>query len=490
MREITALGRARTVRYGERMRALAVPLLASLLVTACGSDPQPAETGQPEDWDDELRLPVAEDTNADPDVVEIDLTARAAEIEIHPGTKTEVWTYDGGIPGPLVRAKRGDRVLVHFHNELPEPTTIHWHGIRLPIEMDGVPDMPKPAVEPGGSFDYDFVVPDAGLFWYHPHVDSSAQVGKGLYGALLVDDPGEPQGLGDEVVLVLSDIGLEDDGSLRSPDVGGDLGAVFGREGGDLLVNGRVLPVLRPRAGLRQRWRLVNAARSRYYWLDLGGTPFTRIGGDGGRAAQPVETTRLLLAPGERADVLVTPVDAPGQTRTLRWIPFDRGYGTAFERPEEDVLVLEAAQLPAEESPSAPDTSLPIEPLDTEGATPVAISLTMAQTDEGTVMGIDGIPHGEGPPIAAAIGETQVWTVKNEIDWAHPFHLHGFFFQVLDDSGAPVQPLEWKDTAHVPVHGELRFAVRYDARPGMWMFHCHILDHSDLGMMGMVDVQK
>ncbi|MBK8257253.1 MAG: multicopper oxidase family protein [Polyangiaceae bacterium] len=460
-------------------------------MSGCGpAESTPADPGQPDGWDSELSLNEAEDLNADPDVVEIDLTAKEADVQIREKAYTTVWTYNGGIPGPLVRAKVGDRVVVHFHNELPDPTTVHWHGVRLTADMDGAPDMPHPPVKKGETFTYDFVVPDAGLYWYHPHVDSAAQVGAGLYGALLVEDPNEPKDLGDELTMVLSDIGIEESGQLQSPDVGGELGSVFGREGDSVLVNGRVRPEMVARAGRRQRWRLVNAARSRYFWLDLEGTPFVRIGGDGGLMSSPVTADRLLLVPGERADVLVVPVDTPGETRTLRWIAYDRGYGTAFERPPVDLLSIEASDLPAEDAGEIGSVGRDIEVINTVGATPVEIALTMDQSGETTTLGINGVPFGQAPPIAAAVGETQVWTVKNEMAWAHPFHLHGFFFQLLDANGAALAPLEWKDTANVPVEGQMTFAVRYDPRPGMWMFHCHILDHAELGMMGMVNVEK
>ncbi len=478
-----------------RMRSLlrcAVAAGAWVVAAAgCGSTTEPPASGQVDGWDDELRLREAEDHAADPDVVEIDLTARVAELEIVPGTKTPAWTYDGAIPGPLVHVKRGDRLIVHFKNELPEATTIHWHGVRLPNAMDGVPDMPAPAVEPGGSFDYDFTLPDAGLFWYHPHVDSAAQVGFGLYGALLVDDPDEPPDLGDPLVLVLSDIGVRDDGSLAPADAGGDLGGAFGREGNLILVNGKQKPVLRPRAGRRERWRIVDAAKSRYFWLDLDGAPLLRIGGDGGRltASQPID--RVLLGPGERADVLVTPVTAMGETRTLRWVPFDRGYGTADLRPVEDMLTIDAPLVEPEVSPAIPDASRAIEPLAVEGATPVELQLTMDQQGDQITLGINGVPYTEASePLMAMLGETQLWTLRNKMPWGHPFHLHGFFFQVVEEDGSPVLPLEWKDTVHVPVDGVVRFAVRFDERPGMWMFHCHILDHAELGMMGMVHLQE
>ena len=144
---------------------------------------------QPSGWDAGLRLPEAPDLNSDPAVVEIEMEARVATVEIAPGFKVEAWTYNGLIPGPLVRVNVGDRLIVHFSNHLPNSTTIHWHGLRIPIEMDGVPDYGQAPVEPGGTFTYDFIVPDAGIYWYHPHVMSAAQVGFGLYGAFLVADP-------------------------------------------------------------------------------------------------------------------------------------------------------------------------------------------------------------------------------------------------------------------------------------------------------------
>lgn len=199
---------------------------------------------QPSGWDKDLRLPESVDINPDPHVVEINLDARVASVEIAPGIRADAWTYDGGLPGPLIRAHVGDRVIVHFTNHLPEPTTVHWHGLRVPIQMDGVPDVSQPPVPNGGTFTYDFVVPDAGLYWYHQHVMSAAQVGFGLYGALLVEDPDEQVGVADETVLVLSDIGVDSHGKLDSPDSGGSTGMVFGREGSYVLVNGRVKPRL------------------------------------------------------------------------------------------------------------------------------------------------------------------------------------------------------------------------------------------------------
>src|SRR5690606_15197186 len=133
-------------------------------------------------------------------------------------------------------------VIVHFRNSLPEPTTIHWHGVRVPNDMDGAPGMTQDPIAPGAEFRYEFVLRDAGTFWYHPHQSSSDQVGRGLYGPIVVVDPEEPDVFGDELVLMLSDVSLDADGQLLPKDNGGSFGDLFGREGNVLLVNGKVLP--------------------------------------------------------------------------------------------------------------------------------------------------------------------------------------------------------------------------------------------------------
>ena len=447
---------------------------------------------QPPGWDAGLKLPEAPDLNSDPHVVEINIDARIASIEITPGRRVDAWTYNGGIPGPLVRVHVGDRLIVHFTNHLPQETTIHWHGVRIPIQMDGVPEVSQPPVPNGGTFTYDFVVPDAGLYWYHPHVMSAAQVGFGLYGAVLVEDPAEQLGVADQTVLVLSDIGLDEHGGFESPTSGGSTGMAFGREGNQVLVNGRVRPTLRVRSGAPQRWRIVNAAKSRYFNVDLDGEAFTRIGGDGGFIEAPVTSDTLLLAPGERADVLVAPRRAPGKEIDVRTIPFNRGYGSVEFRNAEELMTIAMDSAPAFTGPALTSLLPPprkIEPINTAGATSVNIDFTIAQLGDGTfVYGVNGIPFSKNHPIVAKPGETQVWTITNKTKWSHPFHLHGFFFQVLDNQGRQVRPLEWKDTVNVPFEETVRLVVTYDDRAGNWMFHCHILDHADGGLMGSVDV--
>jgi FtsP/CotA-like multicopper oxidase with cupredoxin domain len=467
-------------------------LLLAGTVSACGAVPDEAVAEQPGSFDDELELRVPLDLSSDPNVLEIDLEARVSNVELVAGTTTPAWTYDGAIPGPLLRAKVGDRLIVHFKNSLPEATTIHWHGLRIPADQDGVPGHGQAPVEPGGRVNYTFTLPDAGTYWYHPHFDSAAQVANGLYGPIIVEDPAEPEGLGDEVVMMLSDIAVGADGALLSNEGGGDLGTLFGREGNLLLVNGRVNPAIHARSGLRQRWRVINAAQSRYFQLALPGTSFVRIGGDGGLAASPEVSTSPVVVPAGRADFLVEPRSPSGNAGTLPllWVPYDRGFGTAYARDSETVLHIDFDGQPPASSAALPQLTRELPELDREHATPVDLALTLNNASDGSfALGINGVPSWQADHLMARLGETQLWTVRNTIEWDHPFHLHGFFFRVLDVNGVAPRVSEWSDTANVPVDGALRLLVKFDERPGMWMFHCHILDHADAGMMGMVLLQ-
>ena len=301
----------------------------------------------------------------------------------------------------------------------------------------------------------------------------------------MVNDPNEPQGLGDELVLMLSDIGLNERGELLPADSGGNFGDLFGREGTVLLVNGKVRPTLKVRSGKQQRWRVINAARARYYNLRLRDHRFVTLGGDNGFAARSADVYNVIVTPGERADVVFTPADEPGTRNVLRWVPTERGYGTVFARPREDMLLIETVSAPRVAPEPIPEVLRSIEPIDVAGAVHQRIELTIAIGHSDVVMGINGVPHARVKPIDAAIGETHVWTIVNDTDFAHPFHLHGYFFQVLDDMRVP----EWKDTVSVPAKSQLQIAFELDERPGMWMYHCHILDHAEAGMMGHLHVR-
>lgn len=467
---------------------MAVRPTLRFMMLACLLAPAPAagQSYAPPGWADQVKLTELPDKNPDPKIVEVDLVAKYADVEVAPGKRVRAWTYNGGLPGPLIKARVGDRLIVHFTNELDEPTTVHWHGVRVPIEMDGVPDISQPAVKTGETFIYDFILRDASLYWYHPHVMSAAQVGFGLYGPLLVEDPADGVGVADQLTLVLSDIGFNARGELEPADSGGSAGMVFGREGDYVLANGRHHPVLRARSGAPQRWRIVNAAKSRFFYLDMDGQEFTVIGVDGGLHERPVKTDILLVTTGERVDVIVTPTGTPGTPLPLRAMLYNRGYGSVEYRSVEEVLTIEFTdEPPVKAKPVAVSRAMTAP--SAEGATRVDMVLTLPPMQNNvSEFRINGVPYWKAKPFVAKLGEKQIWVVKNDSDWDHPYHLHGFFFHVLDEHNQPVRPLALKDTVNVPMKSTVKLLVHFDERPGEWMIHCHILDHAEGGLMGTV----
>jgi FtsP/CotA-like multicopper oxidase with cupredoxin domain len=481
-----------------RQTALAFAALALTTLAAGCQDSPPTRPVEEPGWSDGVFLAEPVDLNPDPHIIEINLEAKPTNLAISGPLTTPAWTYNGMTPGPLIRATAGDLLIVHFLNSLPENSSVHWHGIRLPSAMDGVAGHTQAPVPPGGTFDYSFVLPDAGLYWYHPHADSAAQVGYGLYGPILVEPPetaaetAARRNLGDEVVLVLSDMGINADGSLVPATSDTDLQTVLmGQEGNMLLVNGRVRPSIGARSGLRQRWRIVNAAKTRFFQISLAGHQFTRIGSDGGflQAPEPPKDT-IMITPAQRADVLVTPVGNPGDVLAVRYVPYNRGFGTAAEGAAQDLFYVNVSGAPAVTDVPIPTTLRTIAPIDTTSAIPRNISLTLDVSGGKIVMGINGVPASEAVPFPAAANTTELWTITNTIAFDHPFHLHGFFFQPLDPvTGAATASPEWRDTVDVQPLSTTKFAVQYDNRLGMWMFHCHILDHADAGMMGMLLLQ-
>ncbi len=475
--------------HGMSTRWLLFSIFFALACSRAGPPPDETEEAslQPEGWDAELKMAEAPDNDPAQTVVAVNLEARPTQLELRPGVQTEVWTYNGTLPGPLIRAKVGDRLKVHFVNHLPEPTTIHWHGLRVPAAMDGSEAMQAP-VPPGGTFDYEFTLLDAGTYWYHPHVRSSAQVGAGLYGALIVEDPAEPK-LGDELVLMLSDVSLEDDGTLSPANQNGWFGDYFGREGNLVLLNGKPPRTLRARVGAPQRWRIINAARTRFHKLKLPGQSWRRVAGDGGLIPQAQAVDTVTLTPGERVELYVLPQPQPGGPVAFQSLDADRFHINALQPPV-DLMTFSVTDLPPpeKEAPPLPSPLRDIPATDVTGARVELVKLTEQSAPGGAVMGINGKTHHESDPLHAKVGERVIWEIDNTTSYDHPFHLHGFFFQVIDVNGKPPALREWKDTVNVGAKQKARLAIEFDNRPGMWMFHCHILDHAELGMMGMLMV--
>jgi len=424
-------------------------------------------------------------------VVEVSLVAAPARLTLIPGKQTPVFAYNGHIPGPTLDVYEGDSVIVHFTNELPEATTVHWHGLHIPASEDGSPFQP---VMPGERRDFVFrIAPGtAGTYWYHPHPDHRAgyQVAMGLYGALIVRSAHDPIPTSvHEKLLVLSDNRFHPDGSVAFADVG-SLAAIAdaenGREGDVLFVNGQVMPSLSIRSGEVQRWRIINASAARVYRLAVEGATIIHVADDGGLFERPENVREVVLANSDRVEILVRGDAAPGTRATLRALPYDRY--DPHTRPADWTSTLDLLSLRYSDSPpvapvSIPSSLLPVAWLDT---TDVAEHRTLVLTQgmiNGKMMDMNRIDF------TGHVGTTEIWEIENLVAMHHPFHLHGFRFQVLDRNGVPEPIPRWEDTIDIPGHESARIVVRFDDFAGKWMFHCHIMDHEDMGMMGVLLLQ-
>jgi len=433
---------------------------------------------------DASELAPAVDKNPDPGVVEIDLEARDAVKTFDTSPPTPVWTYNGLTPGPFIDAKVGDRLVVHFKNSLPEPTTIHWHGIRLPAAMDGTVAMQKP-IPVGGTFTYEFVLKDAGLFWFHPHVRSDLQVQKGLYGALRVRGAAEPA-VDVERVLVLDDIKLDADGKVT--EYLDDNSRMMGREGNTLLVNGVTNARVSVVPGGLTRLRIVNVANGRFFNLRIPGQKMRVIGTDGGLLPKPYDADTLLVTPGERYDVVFVANAEPGSEIPVTTEPYERGHSSGTRAPAEVFRFSVGAGARVTAKPM-PDAFPALERL-ADRPVDFPIKLNEVLMNGEVMFTINGAVHPDIPVISVKNGDVRTMLVSNESDMDHPFHLHGFFFQVLAKNDVPVaaDALANKDTILVPAKSSIKLISRFD-EPGSWMYHCHILEHAEHGMMGELRVE-
>jgi len=418
---------------------------------------------------------------------------------------TPTWAYSGQNPGPVLRVKQGERLRVMLQNDLDQPTTVHWHGLRIPHAMDGVPNVTQAPVQPGEAFLYDFTVPDAGTYWYHPHVNSSEQVGRGLHGALIVEEANPPEVDRDEV-WVLDDWRLNRDGSIRDDFQRGMDISHGGRSGNFITVNGHMPEPLKVRKNERIRLRLINVANARIFGLNFEGHDVQVIAIDG----QPVTPHEplggmVLLAPGQRADIIL---DCTGEAGSRHRI-VDAVYqdeATVFQE------IVYDAGTPVRTTSPGPVPSLAANPLaepDLNNAEhhDITISGGAMGAMQGAVYKGKYLPLDElvqdmriwaingvaahttamAPMLNFALGKSHIITVKNETVFPHPMHLHGHAFRILSQDGAPVPHTPWADTVLLNGRGTAQIALVAD-NPGDWLFHCHVLAHVQGGMTSVIRV--
>jgi FtsP/CotA-like multicopper oxidase with cupredoxin domain len=434
------------------------------------------------------------------------------------GPQTEVWAYQHTVPGPEIRVTQGDRLRVVVENRLPQETTVHWHGVRVPNAMDGVPHLTQEPIAPGQTFVYEFDCHDAGTFWYHPHARSFEQVERGLAGALIVEER-DPIKVDRDLVWMLDDWRLSPDARITE-DFGSMMDASHaGRLGNTVTINGRIPERFEVRAGERIRLRLINAANARIFGLEFEGYRPLVIALDG----QPVEPHapdegRIVLGPAQRADLILDCTGRPGG----RFSVFDRFYRQQQYRL---VDVAYAGGAPLRESPLDAPARLPANPLadpelqsgvrhtvelgggmmdpkmrrralqgerDGTGMGMGMMSGMMDRMRHGAVWSINGVfppagDHAHAPLLTLERNRSYVLDMLNDTSWWHPMHLHGHVFRVLSRNGQPTARREWLDTVLMAPGERVEIAFVAD-NPGDWMFHCHILEHQQAGMMGTVRV--
>ncbi len=426
------------------------------------------------------------------------LSARPARVDLvgMKGLMTDVWAYDGVVPGPTLRFRQGETARVAFSNGLPAETTIHWHGLRVPNAMDGVPHLSHPPIPPGGRFDYEFILKDAGTFWYHPHVGSSAQLARGLTGAFVVEEA-EPPAVDRELLWVLHDWRLDRDAGVVD-DFGNPRDSTHaGRIGNTVTLNGAITETVGVRAGERIRLRLVNTANARVFALGFTGHEPVVVALDG----HPVpphtpEGGRVVLAPGQRADLILDMGGEPGKRYEIvdSFLPRNSYWLTSLQysneaplraSPLDAPLALPANPLPEPDLANAVRQDLVLDG-GMHGAMP-AHPMRQPGGPFWTLNGVAAMGHHPEPLITAKRGQTIVMQVINESRWWHPMHLHGFPFRILKRDGKPTAHREWRDT--VLLGGRETAEIAFVAEEaGHWMLHCHILEHQETGMMAVLRV--
>nr|XP_061799102.1 copper resistance protein A homolog [Nerophis lumbriciformis] len=410
------------------------------------------------------------------------ITAAPTEVKVFNGHTLAVWAYNAQVPGPTLRVRLGETVRVEFINRLPQPSTIHWHGVRVPNAMDGVPEVTQAPVPPGGKFVYEFTPKDAGTFWFHPHVRSSEQVERGLYGVLIVEDP-EPPAYSQEVLWVLDDWLITREGQIDPNFITRRDLAHDGRWGNVVTVNARTDQVLQVKAGERIRLRLLNAANGRVFEPDFSNFEVEAIAVDGMYAARAFDPAGFEIAPGNRLDLdLRIPTGLAGETLPI----IDRFTRSAFQVAQIEVLdeVVKTPDFPSQATASVPVWS------GAEQTTPQLSYLLNAES--GGEYGLQWTMNGEAyPEVSPGRLATDQWAkiqFENVSARLHPMHIHGLFFKLLSRNGKPVDEPFWRDT--VLVHS--RETVEIGTVPldeGRWLMHCHILEHAAAGMKTILEVE-
>lgn len=444
-------------------------------------------------------LPLPRLTLAASDDGLFELTAASGQARLYgdDGGSSDLWLYNNQLPGPEIRVKRGERVRVRFINKLAEPTSVHWHGIRIDNAMDGVSGLTQAPVQPGESFDYDFIAPDAGTFWYHAHNMSWNQVPRGLAGSLIIEEDEDVFAPGTDMTLALSDWKLTDEGVLDTAGFGNPHDfSHAGRLGNWLTVNGRSMPDIAIRQGRWHRLRLINMSASRILDLEPARFGAQVIGLDGQVFDSPRKIDGTVqLSPAQRMDLVMRP-EATGTIafEMMTGKPFTVANFVVTEGP----AAKDPLRMPAANTLPEPDLSgARTVPLVMEGGAMGRLRLAERNGEEMSMRQLAGQGYfwafngqagmGKAPFFTAQRGETIILESVNDTAFPHAIHLHGHHFRVLERNGEKLSHPDWRDT-YTTARGETVKIAFVTDNPGKWLVHCHMLGHATSGMRDWFEV--
>jgi len=433
-----------------------------------------------------------------------DITTKKGEINIvgPDFPATDVWGYNGQVPGTPIRVKIGESIDAKVHNALQVPTAVHWHGIRLPNAMDGVAGLTQPPIKPGDSFRYQFTPPDSGTYWYHSHVNAYEQIGRGLYGPLIIDET-EPPAVDRDLIWMIDDWRLLDNASISNDFGSGHDRSHAGRIGNVPTVNGRFRDVVKVRTGERIRLRLINASNARNFALSFGDLNPSVIAIDG-QAIKPYSTNKpITIGAAGRVDLILDMSGDPDSATPV----VDSFYRESFDLTrfvyEQKPLRNSVLASPIELSPPKipePDLS-DAKSYEVKIAGGAMGGLRRAKIDgewmglreiaqQGYVWAINDVVGNKldmPPLIDTPVGSSIRLTIHNETAFPHPMHLHGHHMKLLSVDGQALDEPHWVDSPLVMPKQSIELAFVAD-NPGDWLFHCHALEHHAAGLGALVRI--
>jgi FtsP/CotA-like multicopper oxidase with cupredoxin domain len=409
------------------------------------------------------------------------------------GQTSDVLTYGkAGMP-PVLRMKKGEPFAARLVNAIDDPTTIHWHGVRVPNKMDGVPFLVQPYVYMGDHFDYAFTPPDAGTFWYHPHCNTLTQMGHGLTGVIVVDAPGDPE-FDSEIILNLRDWRLGDDAQFIDQFRPRDA-ARTGTYGTVRTANWLDTPQYDAPAGGLLRLRVAITDVTRIYAFRVGGADAAVIALDGNPVPRRFSPDALLLGPGQRMELAVRMPDQEGSLVGLvdvrgtkpKVLATMRATGSSLKRDIRDLGALEPNPVKEVDLASAKHIRLALsataENIPSDG---ICGSLGYSFWAINKVPWSGDTPDPTAPLAELKLGGSYVLDMENLTPHSHPMHLHGMSFKVLSSSTRPVEPLV-TDTYLIQPDEKVSLGFVAD-NPGDWLLHCHIIEHQKSGMTSYIRV--